>query len=209
MTTKKRLKLFFILFIPLLIIAILLFTDIYTVFLGPLDVGESIDKNYGDCIIVFGGGLKSGYLIGYSTEERLLQAIRLYHLKKRLIIISDGSLYRGSPAVKKVGDFLLREGVAKDHIKYEGKSQTTYDNCVYTRKLQVENKCKQIIICTSPYHQLRAQLILEYLGVKNFKIAPMENSEVYQSSNIGQRLRNIKLILREYFAIIKFKLLKK
>jgi uncharacterized SAM-binding protein YcdF (DUF218 family) len=68
---------------------------------------------------------------------------------------------------------------------------------------------KGIIVCTSPYHQRRARMILSHLHLADFKIARMDRSEVYQAPTIKQRMRNIKLILREYFAIVKFQLLKR
>lgn len=178
-------------------------------FLKPLDAGEKINKDFGDMILVLGGGLKRGYEIGFSTEERLNLAVKLYNQKKRVIVISDGSLYKGSPAIKKFINFLLNKGVEREHIKYEGKSQTTYDNIVYARGLLARGEFKQIIVCTSPYHQRRSAMILSHLKIKNFKIAIMKESEIYHPGTIKQRLRNIRLVFREYSGILKFKLLKK
>jgi len=204
---KRKLK--YIFFIILLVIALFIFTDIYKVFLPPLEVGEYIAPNYGDVILVLGGGLKTGYQIGYSTEERLNLAVELYRQKKRTIFVSDGSLYRGSPAIKKMVDFLLSKGVERNHIKYEGKSQTTYDNLLFARDLSEKKYAREIIVCTSPYHQKRALLMLSHLKLKSFKIARMDKSEIHYPGTISRRLRNIRLIVREYFAILKFKVLKK
>ncbi len=176
-------------------------------FLGPLEVGEEVGKDFGDMILVLGGGLKRGFEIGYSTEERLNLAVELYKQRKRVIVVSDGSLYKRSPAIKKIVGYLLERGVDRAHIRYEGESQTTYDNLSYAKKLVEEREFEQVIVCTSPYHQRRSKMIMAHLGLKNFKIARMARSEVFRPVNLGKRLRNMKLILREYFAIIKFKLL--
>lgn len=178
-------------------------------FLKPLDIGDEIDKDFGDLILVLGGGLKRGYEIGFSTEERLNLAVELYKQKKRTIVISDGSLYKGSPAIKKFVDYLLKNGVEREHIKYEGKSQTTFDNISYAGGLLKRGEFEQIIVCTSPYHQRRSAMILSHLNIKNFKIAKMKKSEIYHPGTMKQRLRNIRLVFREYSGILKFKLLKR
>lgn len=208
---KLRRRLVYFLSAAIILSGLLIFTDIYLIFLGPLKAGVDIDKNYGDVILVLGGGLKKGREIGYSTEERLLLAVELFHEKKRAIIISGGSMYRGSPAIKKITDFLLKRNVAKEYIRFEGKSQTTFDNFVYTRKMIEEMKSGdgEVIVCTSPYHQQRAQMILKYLKITNFKIARMKKSEIYRAHSLRQRMRNWKLIMREYVAIIKFKIFTK
>ncbi len=207
---KKKLK-YFLLTLGLAILvltALLVFTNFYMIFLGPLEKGLEVDNNYGDVILVLGGGLRKGPEIGFSTEERLLLAIELYKQKKRIIIVSDGSLYHRSPAIKKITAFLTNNGVEKEYIHLEGKSQTTFDSFYYTQELLEEMKSEEVIVCTSPYHQERAQMILDHLKLKNFKIARMEHSEIYQSRTIKQRLRNSWLIFREYLAILKFKLSK-
>lgn len=193
----------------LVLTALLLFTNFYRIFLGPLEKGIEVDNHYGDVILVLGGGLRKGREIGFSTEERLLLAVELYKQKKRIIIVSDGSLYPRSPAIKKITDFLTKNGVEREYIQMEGKSQTTFDSFYYTQEMLEEMKSKEVIVCTSPYHQERAQLILDHLKLKNFKIARMEHSEIYQSHTIKQRLRNSWLIFREYLAILKFKIFKK
>lgn len=197
-------------FLILLLISVLfLFTDIYILFLNPLAGGEEIDRNYGDMILVLGGGLKRGFEIGFSTEERLNLAVSLYKQRKRVIVISDGSLYKGSPAIEKFTNYLLRKGAAREHIQYEGQSQTTYDNLLYARDLLEKGKFKQIIVCTSPYHQKRTKMILAHLNIANYRIAKMSKSEIYRPGSIKQRIRNMKLVFREYSAILKFKLFKK
>lgn len=204
---KKKIK--YLILILLLILAIFLFTDFYILFLKPLEVGEEIDRDFGDMILVLGGGLKRGFEIGFSTEERLNLAVDLYKQRERVIAISDGSLYKGSPAIKKFENYLINKGVKKEHIKYEGRSQTTFDNLVYAKKLVEEKEFKEIIVCTSPYHQKRSRMIIAHLEIENIKIAKMEKSEIYRPASLKQRTRNMKLVFREYSAILKFKLFKK
>jgi uncharacterized SAM-binding protein YcdF (DUF218 family) len=168
-----------------------------------------VDNRYGDAILVLGGGLKKGRELGYSTEERLRLAVMLFMQKKRTIIVSGGSLYKGSPAIEKIKAYFLKYGIDEKHIKFEGRSQTTYDNFYYSNRLINNMKFKEVIVSTSPYHQRRSRMILSYLGLTNFKISRMDSSEIYHARSIKQRLRNLRLILREYLAILKFKIFKK
>ena len=63
-------------------------------------MGEKISDDYGSVILVLGGGLRKGLKLGFSTRERVLLAMALYRTKKQKIIVSDGSLYKGSKAIK-------------------------------------------------------------------------------------------------------------
>ena len=208
---KKRIKYLLIFTASFAIIAVFLFlfTNIYLLLLKPLDIGTEVDNQYGDVVLVLGGGLKKGRELGYSTEERLNLAVELFRQKKRAIIVSGGSLYKGSPAIKKITAFFLKNGIEEKYIKFEGRSQTTYDNFLYAFKMINDKKFKEIIVSTSPYHQRRSRIILSYLGFTNFKISKMKNSEIFQAKTVKQRLRNLQLIFREYLAILKFTVFKR
>jgi uncharacterized SAM-binding protein YcdF (DUF218 family) len=208
---KRKIKYLLILIVSLAGVAVFLFTctNIYLLLLKPLDIGTGVDNPYGDVILVLGGGLKKGRELGYSTEERLNLAVELFRQKKKTIIVSGGSLYKGSPAIKKITTFFLKNGIEEKYIIFEGRSQTTFDNFYYANKIINNMKLKEIIVATSPYHQRRSQMILSYMGLTRFKIAKMKTSEIYQAKTVTQRLRNLKLIFREYLAILKFKLFKR
>ena len=51
--------------------------------------------------------------------------------------------------------------------------------------------------------------MLSHIGYKNFKMAEMIESEIYNPESVRQRLRNLRLIFHEYMAIIKFWIKKK
>lgn len=204
---KRKIKIFAAAVV--FVIAVFLLTDAYLIFLKPLDIGAPVDPAYGDVILVLGGGLKKGRTLGYSTEERLDLAVGLFKQKPRTIIISGGSLYRGSPAIDKIKVYFAAHGVGEKYLRFEGKSQTTYDNFYYSNRMITDMKFGEVIVSTSPYHQRRSRMILSHLGFVNYRMAGMAVSEIYQAGGIGQRLRNMKLIAREYLAIIKFKIFKK
>ncbi len=203
----KKSKIYIIFF--LFIISLFIFTNIYLLFLHPLNIGEYLADDYGDAILVLGGGLKKGNRIGDSTKERLNLAIRLYRKKRRKIIVSDGSLYKYSPAIKTIKNYLISMKVMEKDIILEGKSQTTFDNLVFTKKIISDFHLKNIIVCTSPYHQLRTGSMIKYLKIKNYKIVKMDRSEIYSAFTLAKKMRNIKLILKEYISLLKFKIIKR
>jgi uncharacterized SAM-binding protein YcdF (DUF218 family) len=202
-------KIIILLIILLIIIGLLILTNVYKVLLTPLDVGRDIPVDYGDVILILGGGLRPQVVIGYSTEERLNRAVELYRQKPRKIVLSDGSLYSGSPAIKKIRKYLLDRQIDKSHIFFEGQSQTTFESCQRSLDIIKKHETEGVIVCTSPYHQKRTRMILTYLGYSNFRMARMNISEIYRTPSIGRRMRNIRLIFREYVAILKFLILKK
>jgi len=183
-------------------------TDVYLLLLWPLDSGKKITGKEGDSILVLGGGLQRGNRIGVSTGERLDEAVRLYKNREMTILVSDGSLYAKSPAIAMFRDYLIEKGVKPEHIRFEGRSQTTYENFIYTRKM-LNQETGRVLVLTSPYHQRRSTEIMNYLKLKNYRMAKMDRSEVYQAGSFRQRFRNLRLIFREYFALIKFKIFKR
>ena len=175
--------------------------------LNPLEAGEEIPLEYGDVILVLGGGLRPKLHLGFSTEERLEAAVSLYHQRARTILVSDGSLYASSPAVPRLLAWLADRGVPPGHVILEGRSQNTRENLVNGLTLIRKNGKTQVIACTSPYHKTRVKLLMTQLGYRDFKIARMVRSEIRSNSGAGQWFRNMRLILREYLAILRFHLL--
>jgi len=171
-----------------------------------LEAGECVPADYGDVILVLGGGLRPNLNFGYSTAERLKLAVSLYRQNSRAIIVSDGSLYRGSPAVPVMKTWLTRQGVAPEHIILEGRSQNTLQNLTHGLALVRSRGFQQVIACTSPYHQARVKMLMQHLDYPDFRIARMDESEIRFHSGVRQWLRNLRLIAREYLAILRFRL---
>jgi len=202
---KSKILLLILIFIFLLFIL----TDIYLLLLKPLDSGMDVNDNTGDIMLVLGGGLKSGNKIGVSTAERLEKAVELYNVKKMKILVSDGSLYKKSPALQMFREYMIGKGIEPEHILFEGRSQTTYENFIYTKNMLANEKPLDVLVITSPYHQTRSSVIMKYLKLDNYRVVQMDRSEIYQAGSIKQRFRNLRLIIREYFGLLKFKILRK
>jgi len=199
-----------LLILPAVVLALIaagIFTNAYQIFLPCFERGEEVQPQYGDLILVLGGGMRRGLELGYSTRERLELALRFYRERSRRILVTDGSLYPGSRAIRVFRDFLLKNGVRSGDILLEGKSQTTYENFLYTLPLVQKHSREGVIICTSPYHQKRVRIILRNLQPGySYVIARMEESEIYQAGSVRRRIRNLGLMIRETGALIKYRL---
>lgn len=188
-----------------LIISVLLYAfHAERILLKPLMTGKTVPEDYGDIIVVFGGGMRKdmGVQIGYSTLERLDLAVGLYKRREMPILVSDGSLYRRSPAIPLVMNYLLQRGVQRERILVEGESQTTRDNVARTVEIVQGLGLKEMIVCTSPYHQRRCQLLMEKAEVEGFLLAEANDSEVFHAVSFGQRIRAFHLIAHEYLALL-------
>ena len=150
LTTKKIWK--GLLLLILLITCLFIFTDVYQIFLGPLDIGSNVDHSYGDIILVLGGGLRKGLQLGYSTQERLNLAVQYYHQKKRPILVTGCYLTRESKSAKRVIDYLVKQKVKDEFILIEGNSYTTFENIFNSKQIIEKNGYKEVVVCTSPYH---------------------------------------------------------
>ena len=190
----------------LFIASFILINESRGILLSFLEDGEPIPPEYGDLLFVLGGGLRPKVTLGFSTEERLELAIQLYRQKARPILVSDGSLYTHSPAIPYFRQYLIRNGVDPNHILFEGKSQNTFQNMVFGLDIIRRKGYKHIIACTSPYHQSRVKMLGRKLHFPDFRVAYMAKSEIRSSSGIRQWVRNLRLIAREYVAILRLKL---
>lgn len=201
---KKGFKVFLLAVITLLAALVFLVLEAESVLLPPLITGVDTSPEYGDCIVVFGGGMIRGpkVRIGKSTRERLDLAVALYKTKKRPVLISDGSLYRKSPAIPLIKRYLVEKGVHQEDIIVEGASQTTFDNVRNSIRIAHEKGFVDLMICTSPYHQKRSQILLQKAKAVRFKMAVMKDSEVFSADDFSQKIRTFNLIFHEYAALV-------
>jgi uncharacterized SAM-binding protein YcdF (DUF218 family) len=104
--------------------------------------------------------------VGETTQSRLLEAIRLYHLIPGAnLVISGGPLDPdgGSPAVSTiVGDLANALGIPKGRVILETNSTNTYENGVEVKKILGG---KRFLLVTSASHLPRAVAVFRKLGM--------------------------------------------
>ncbi|MFC2106790.1 YdcF family protein [Bacteroidota bacterium] len=201
-----KLMLLFVSLIGIVIITISFFA--YTdkglkILLHPLDIGEEIPEDYGQAIVVFGGGMAFYNDLGTVTKERLKEACILYNKRKRAFYISEGNLEDTSGFVRLSKLYISK--YIDDNIEpiFEKNSVNTFQNCLNVSRIIDTTGYKEIIIVTSPYHQYRVKMLLDKLLKIDFKIARMHNSEGYKNYSFAKKSRNLRFIFREYIAIAK------
>lgn len=180
-----------------LIFSILPYKKQITIAKIPLKVGGEIPAQFGDVIIVPGGGCNPGR----GTEERLNLASALYQSKKRTVILSEGTCY---PHER--DDFIermtARWKIDKEDIIWDTLSFTTEENIINTAAICRQIGLKHPIIATSPYHQLRCLVLMYKHWDGDFKVAKMPKSMLEMNKEqvyIDQKGKTLK---EEYLKII-------
>jgi uncharacterized SAM-binding protein YcdF (DUF218 family) len=171
--------------------------------LSPLDVGEHIPDDYGDVIIVFGGGMSGHDRLGTVSTERIKRACEIYNKRNRDFLISEGYLNDKEGFVRLAKEYLNRCSDSSIKPVFELNSRNTFQNCLNTSRLLDSTDYKEVIIVSSPYHHYRVNMILEAMIGSGYMIADMPNSEVYLNFTMSRKTRNFRFIFREYFAITK------
>lgn len=70
--------------------------------------------------------------------------------------------------------WLVKNGISADRIFMEDKSTSTRENLLYSREIIDENGlCRDITIITNEFHQYRAGLVADSLGLKHFAVNGM------------------------------------
>ena len=69
-------------------------------------------------------------------------------------------------------DWLVYKGIAPDRIFMEDRSVNTEENLLFSKEIISENGLpEKITLITDGYHQLRAEMIAEKLGIKAYNIS--------------------------------------
>lgn len=104
--------------------------------------------------------------VGETTQSRLMEAIRLYHLiRGAKVVISGGPLdpHEGSTAVSTiVGDLANALGIPRESVTLEMNSTNTYENGVEVKKIIGG---KRFLLVTSASHLPRAVAVFQKLGM--------------------------------------------
>lgn len=182
-------------------------------------------------IVVLGGGAKEAknlpiaFQLSRETLLRLMECLRLWRMYngKVMIVASGGS---AGPFIKKTPEstvmkkFLIERGVPQKAIILEDKSRNTYENIVYSETLlkkfkidptEKNNGRPVLILCTSIYHLLRANLIAEKRKW-NFLSAPAPFLKIHSPATPLSYLPSFKNFsqshraLHEYVGIAYYKL---
>lgn len=130
------------------------------------NTGRSDDRQPVDAIVVLGAAQYDGRP-SPQFQARLNHALELWKLDLASFIVVTGG--------KQVGDrfteaaaarkFFETNGVTGDAIFEENLGKTTYASLLAVSKVASEREIKRVLIVSDPFHQLRAKLIAQEVGI--------------------------------------------
>jgi uncharacterized SAM-binding protein YcdF (DUF218 family) len=160
-----------------------------------------------EVIIVLGGGIKKDGSLIKQTAERTKEGLALFEesYAGKMIFAGGQAKNRHWPESEKMKDYALSLGNNGENIITEINSKNTYENAVNSLKIMADQGFNNALVVTSPYHTRRACLIFKKLKaeitcrpVRNAFIAPL---------NFWEKMTYFKGVIREYCAIVYFKIL--
>ena len=176
-----------------------------------------------ELVVVLGGSINMPYGQRLSVEmtessDRVLHGFRLLKAgKAQQILLVGGNVdletWPKSEA-EYIAELLLEWGVPADSILLEGRSQTTYENAIYTARFLNEHKLQDqsVLLVTSAIHMPRSVAVFEAAGV-NVLPAPTDISVLDQRyDGLSQWLPTIGAIsavdraMHEYIGLLVYRL---
>jgi len=155
-----------------------------------------------DAIVVFAGGVGESGEAGGGYQERVKQAVDLYHAGYApRMIFSSGFVFAFQEAEVMRG-LAMANGVPSEAILLETQSKNTRDNVVLSHDILAKHDWPRILLVSSPYHMRRAVLTWRKLA-PGIEVAatPVANSQFYAHAR-GPSLTQIRGLVQEYAAIV-------
>ncbi|MBB6217739.1 uncharacterized SAM-binding protein YcdF (DUF218 family) [Anaerosolibacter carboniphilus] len=154
-----------------------------------------------DVIIVLGAHLwgdQPSPLLRY----RLDQAVALYRQGYGKYIIVSGAQGDDELATEAyaMAAYLMRHNISKDIIYLEENSYSTYENMKYSKEIMDREGFQSAVIVTNTFHVYRALEIGKHFSI------PVSGSPAKMHPSM---LTKLKYYVREFFAVIKFLIIKK
>ena len=154
-----------------------------------------------DAIVVFGGGVGESGQAGSSYEDRVKEAVDLYHGGfARSVVFSSGFVYLFEEAevMKAVA---VSQGVPASAIVLETKASGTRENVLFVRKIAEDHGWRRLLVVSSPYHMRRAMLTWRKLAPEIEVVPTPATRSGFYSHEFGASSKQIRGIAHEYVAI--------
>jgi uncharacterized SAM-binding protein YcdF (DUF218 family)/glycosyltransferase involved in cell wall biosynthesis len=157
-----------------------------------------------DAVGVFAGGVGESGQAGGGFQERVREALDLYHggYAKHLIFSSGFvSAFKEAEVMRAVA---VANGVPPEALLLEEEATNTYENVVHSHAILQQQGWQRILLVSSPYHMRRAVLTWKR-NAPDITVIPVppEESQFYAHSN-GASIEQIRGILQEYVAILEY-----
>ena len=155
----------FLLFFRWLVIA---GVAIYLTFMGLILSYSYTSVDYTEnVVIVLGAGVTNGK-VSKVLQNRLDACVDYYHKNENIHIVVAGGLTRQKDTTEAaaMAEYLISNGIPKDIIILEDRSQSTLENYRFTKQI-LENQNishEKIVFVTNDFHIYRAKKYAEYCG---------------------------------------------
>ena len=159
---------------------------------------------YGAIVVLMGGVIPAGGLIPFPSIDRELfrrleEALRLYRIRPKPIIVSGGHVnpLTASRNENQIAcNYLILWGVPKDEIISEPASRDTFESAVEVRKILRQRGWTRYLLVTSAVHMPRSMLAFQSVAPEpipapgDFTVAfpELDPFRVFPSENAGQRI---------------------
>ncbi len=156
-----------------------------------------LQQPQGDVLIVLSAAADDNGLISYSSYWRARYALLAWRTGGfQKIVISGG----GGPGIL---DFLVAEGIPRQDIIAEWRSQNTHDNGTETAHL-IEGMAGRKVLLTSDFHMYRALRVFRKLGIE---VTPMPIPDVMKSAqHWNGRLPAFEIMVQESTKIVYYRI---
>ena len=153
------------------------------------NTGRSDDRQPVNAIVVLGAAQYDGRP-SPQLQARLDHALKLWNLNLASYMVVTGG--------KQVGDrfteaaaarkFFESKGVASELILEENTGTTTYASLLAVSQVISEQKITKVVIVSDPFHQLRAKLIAQEVGL-DAKSSPTRSSVIRGGNAVWHNLQ--------------------
>ena len=142
------------------------------------NVGRSDEQRPVDAIIVLGAAQYDGRP-SPQLQTRLDHAFELWNLNMASYIVVTGGNQIGDRFTEAQAGrkFFESMGVSSDLIFEENSGKTTYESLLAVSQIASERKISRVLIVSDPFHELRAKLIAQEVGLIAFA-SPTRSSVV-------------------------------
>lgn len=113
------------------------------------------DDPKGDVLIVLGGSVVEDGMIGASTYWRAVYAVRAWRQGGFKAVVLSGGGTGSASAAEAMRDFLISQGVPRDVIWIETRSESTRENALFTKPI-LDSMPGRKVPLTSDFHTYRA-----------------------------------------------------
>ena len=152
-------------------------------------------------IVAFGGGVGESGEAGSSYQERVKQAVALYHAGAAPRIVFSSGFIWAFPEAEVMKALAVAQGVPASAIILEQRAASTRENVEIVRNILDAHDASMVLLVSSPYHMRRAVLAWRKLAPAiGVTPTPVTESLFYQH-RVGANPSQVRAIAHEYLAL--------